>query len=108
MEQCNGCRAEGRSYKDEPCCRCDSEQERKARLMDDPVLKALHNDDIMPLAVRYATMPEDRWNQGRVLGAITAWCTVALKVLPSEEWMLVQEVMEEYEAVIWGWDHGQD
>ena len=108
MEQCNGCRAEGRSYKDEPCCRCDSEQERKARLMDDPVLKALHNGDIMPLAVRYATMPEDRWNQGRALGAITAWCTVALNLLPSDERGLVAEAMEEYEAVIWGWDHGQD
>lgn len=105
---CVGCGCSGKPKTDEPCCRCDTEQERKARLMDDPVLKALHNDDIMPLAVRYATMPEDRWNQGRVLGAITAWCTVALKVLPSEEWMLVQEVMTEYEALIWGWDHGQD
>lgn len=78
MEQCEGCRATGKDCSKEPCCRCDTERERKARLLDDPTLTLLH-EVAMEMAEDWAkARGMQEWYEYRVSGALLAWHTIAL------------------------------
>ena len=75
---CVGCGCSGKPKTDEPCCRCDTEQERKARLMDDPVLTLMH-EAVMEMAMDWTKASGmQEWFEGRVSGVLMAWHKVAL------------------------------
>lgn len=70
-QYCQGCPGKGRKQSEEPCCRCDHEIERKARLLNDEALITVH-ETIMGLANawRMEKAPSlRRWDSGRVCGA---------------------------------------
>ena len=75
---CDGCKCDGKPKTEEPCCRCDILAERKARLLDDPVLTLLH-EVVMEMAVDWAkARGMQEWYEGRVSGAILAWHVITL------------------------------
>ena len=96
-EQCEGCKAAGRDCSEEPCCRCDAEQERKARLLDDPVLATVHGT-IMSLANSWRQTPEVKWEKGRVCGAVAVFHRLALE--QGHEWAVVDAAAWEYYSMV--------
>ena len=97
---CVGCKCDGKPKTEEPCCRCDTERERKARLMDDPVLGILHYA-VMDAANNWAGINDSDWYRGQVAGAMTAWHMVAL-TMPEANLELVRQAIHEYAGMVWG------
>ena len=100
-EQCDGCRAAGRDCSQEPYCRCDQEAERKARMLDDPVLARLH-EVIMHLAESWATgklASQTDWERGRVCGATLAWSAVVRRL--QRDGPHADTAYDEYRAMVY-------
>lgn len=96
-EQCNDCRVAGRDCSQEPCCRCENEAERQARLLDDPVLAVVHGT-IMSLANSWRQTPAMAWERGRVCGAIAVFHRLALE--QGHDWRLADAASWEYHAMV--------
>ena len=75
---CVGCECDGKPKAEEPCCRCDIEVERKARLLDDSMIVLMH-EVVMEMAMDWTRARSMKgWHEGRVSGALLAWHRVAL------------------------------
>ena len=96
---CVGCKCDGKPKTEEPCCRCDTERERKARLMDDPVLAKIH-ETIMQMAEAWRKgeyHPDmEPGDKGRVIGAALVFHHLAM----AHDWKLADAALWEYHALV--------